>query len=283
MFDRRLLLVSGKGGVGKSAVAAGLSILAARGGAQVLTIAMTEPHGLAGHLGIDSLGFDPVEVRPGLHGMFVDRTRSLDEYLRLQLHAPRVAPLTPLAKGLNALADTVPGIRDIITIGKVLYEEGGDRWDLVIADAPPLGQLRSYLVAPATIAGLVPVGRIREQAAGMAATLADAETSGLVLVTTPEELPVVETLEALERIDQTPVSAVIVNRELPPLRVGEEVLADLPPGPHRDAGELHRGLYRSQRRWRKRLPPGPSVPFFFGLHTPAEVAVRTADALGEQL
>lgn len=284
MFDRRLLLVSGKGGVGKSAVAAGLSVLAARRGMNVLVAAMTDHHGLAFHLGVERLHFEPTEVRPGVNALAVDRTRALDEYIRLQLHAPKVAPLTPLAKGLNALADTVPGIRDIITVGKLIYEVGTERWDIVIADSPPLGQLGSYLSAPDTIAGLVPMGRIREQAAGYAAKLADPGTSGLALVTMLEELPVVETGIAIDETGElVTLAAVIRNRVLQPLGVGEGTLAKVTSAPHREAGILHRSLYESQRRWDTYLPAGPEIPFLFGVHTPAEVAVLMADVLEETI
>jgi anion-transporting ArsA/GET3 family ATPase len=281
LFERSLLLVSGKGGVGKSAVAAALCIIAARNGLSVLAVSMTEDPGLANHLGLDRLPYDPQEVRPGIHALTIDRARALDEYIRLQLHAPRVAPLGPVARGLNALAETVPGIRDIITIGKALYEAGKPTWDVVIADAPPLGQLASYLRAPVTIAGLVPVGRVRDQALRYERQLSDPEHTGIILVATPEELPVVETTESIDEIARyVQLLGVITNRVLDPLGVSEETLAGLAPGPHRDAGLLHRSLHADQRRWIGELPAGPTVPYLFGVHTPGEVAVLMADAIG---
>ncbi|NNC93616.1 MAG: hypothetical protein HKN80_14120 [Acidimicrobiia bacterium] len=281
MFDRSLLVVSGKGGVGKSAIAAALSILAARRGLSVLAVSMTDDLGLGNHLGVDRLGYRAQEVRPGVNALTIDRSQALDEYIRLQLHAPRIAPLGPVARGLNALADTVPGIRDIITIGKVLFEAGKPQWDLVIADAPPLGQITSYLRAPVTIAGLVPVGRVRDQALRYEEELTNPDHTGLVLVATPEELPVVETNEAREEIASlVDIAAIVTNRVLDPLGVSEETLAGLPAGPHRDAGLLHRGLHAAQRRWSADLPDGPDIPFLFGVHTPGEVAVLIADSIG---
>jgi anion-transporting ArsA/GET3 family ATPase len=270
--------------VGKSAVTAALGIVAARRGLSVLTISMTDDPGLASHLGVDRLGYVAQEVRPGIHALAIDRPRALDEYIRLQLHAPRIAPLGPVARGLNALADTVPGIRDIITIGKALFESSRGTWDLVIADAPPLGQLASYLRAPVTIAGLVPMGRVRDQAIAYEAQLSDGAHSATVLVATPEELPVVETVEAYDEIAHlTDVATVIANRVLEPLGVSEETLAALAAGSHRDAGMLHRGLHSSQRRWLNELPAGPVIPYLFGVHTPGEVAVLIADRLGSEL
>ena len=276
--------MSGKGGVGKSAVTAALGIIAARRGLSVLAISMAEDPGLANHLGLDRLSYRAQEARPGIHALTINRAHALDEYIRLQLHAPRVAPLGPVAKGLNALAETVPGIRDIITIGKALFEAGKPHWDIVIADAPPLGQIASYLRAPVTIAGLVPVGRVRDQALRYEHELSDPEHTGMVLVSTPEELPVVETTESLAEIESyVDVTAVVMNRVLSPLGVSEETLAALEAGPHRDAGLLHRSLHRDQRRWVGQLPPGPIVPYLFGVHTPGEVAVLVADAIGAEL
>lgn len=270
--------------MGKSAVTAALGIAAARRGRSVLTISMTDDPGLASHLGVDRLGYPAQAVRPGIHALAIDRSRALDEYIRLQLHAPKIAPLGPVARGLNALADTVPGIRDIITIGKALFESSKSTWDLVIADAPPLGQLASYLRAPVTIAGLVPMGRVRDQAIEYETQLSDGAHTATVLVATPEELPVVETVEAYEEITHlTEVATVIANRVLEPLGVSEETLAGLASGPHRDAGMLHRGLHSAQRRWLNELPAGPVVPYLFGVHTPGEVAVLIADRLGSEL
>lgn len=284
MFDRRLLLVSGKGGVGKSAVASALAMLGVRRGLRVLALAMTDELGLASHLGTDRLSHRPKEIRPGLSGAVVDRTKALDEYLRLQLHAPRVAPLSPLSRGLNALADTVPGIRDIITIGKALHEAGQDQWDVVVVDAPPLGQLGSYLRAPEVIAGLVPMGRIRDQAARMEADLVDSHHTGLVMVSLAEELPVVETLDAFDELSPLiSVSAVVTNRILPRLAVSEEKLATVSSDLHQAAGLLHRSLFESQQTWRASLPEGPTVPYFFGVHTPGEAAALITDSLESQI
>ncbi len=284
MFNLRLLLVSGKGGVGRSAVTAALAMLGARRGLRVLALAMTDDLGLASHLGIDHLSHRPTEIRPGLNAAAVDRTRALDEYLRLQLHAPRIAPLGPISRGLNALADTVPGIRDIITIGKALHEAGRTEWDIVVTDSPPLGQLGSYLRAPQVIAGLVPVGRIRDQAASMEGELADSHHAGLVMVSVPEELPVVETMGAFDELTGLiAMTDVITNRMLARLPVSEEKLATIASDPHREAGLLHRSLFSSQQQWRAQLPQGPEVPYFFGVHTPGEAAALIAESLEDQV
>lgn len=280
MLDRRLLLVSGKGGVGKSAVSAALAILAARRGKRVLALAMTDRSGLAAHLGVDELTYEPARISPGLYGALVDRSHALDEYLGLQLHMPRSLPTRQLSNALSVLADTAPGIREIVTMGKPIFEVWREEWDLVIADAPPLGQLQSYLAAPQTITGLVPTGAVREQAARLETTLSDPAMSGLLLVTTPEELAVQETREAIAHIDserQILIAGVVANRVLDPLGLERDVVAAVPDGPPRAAGLLHTGLVEAQTVWLDSIPHDPRLPFLFGFHTPGEVAARLAE------
>ncbi len=280
MIDRSFLLVSGKGGVGKSALTAALAIVAARHGKRVLAIAMTEPLGLAAHLGVDSLSYKPTPVRPGLYAAVVDRANALDEYLKLQLPVARSVPTGTLSRALNVLVDTAPGVREIITMGKPIYEVWQGNWDMVIADAPPLGQLQSYLAAPQTITGLVPTGAVREQAARLNATLADPAESGLLLVTTAEELPVTETRQAIAEIDrrrQVTIVEVVANRVFSPLRTPRSTIEALPASEGRDAGLLHTGLVEQQARWLEALPDDPHLPYLFEVRTPAEVAERLAD------
>lgn len=282
MLDRRLILVSGKGGVGKSAVVAALAILAARRGKRVLAVGLVDGLGLASHLSVDELGYEAHEVRPGVFALAVSRAGALDEYLRTHLRAPKATPTGPLSRALAALVDTAPGVREMVSMGKPIEEMRRAEWDLVIVDAPPLGQLFSYLRAPQTIAELVPAGRVRDQAGGMQRDLADPVASGLVLVTTPDELPVGETEEALDTLSTVPLielAALIANRVLPPLPVAARTLRDLPPGPYREAAVLHRGLLASQREWLGELEGAVSLPFLFGMHTPGEVAAVLADEL----
>ncbi len=278
LLSRRVVLVSGKGGTGKSALTAALAIRAARAGLRVLAAAMAGGPGLAAHFGVAELGPEPREVGRGIEAMAIERAAALDEYLHLQLRVPRAAPLRAFARGLDVFAEAVPGIRDVITVGKLLYDASSGPWDLVVADAPPTGQLVSYLRAPATIAGLAPSGRILEQAEWMAGLLADPVHSSLVLVALAEELSVSETREATAALDAEPlidVFGVVANRVLPPPPVPDPV--DLPAGPHRDAAELHAGRHAGQQAWLAELPDGPRLPYLFGLLTPGEVAARLAD------
>lgn len=280
MLTPELTFVAGKGGVGRSAITAALAQRAARTQKRVLAVALTDPNGLAAHLGVE-LDHRPHQIRAGLYAMAVERRAALNEYLRIQFHVPRLAPVGALARGLNLLVDAVPGIRDIITIGKVLYEARAGSWDSIIVDTPASGQFISYLRAPATVARLAPPGPIREQSGWMEALLADRIRTGVLLVSLAEELPVAETLQSIGELraeDLAGLAGVIVNRCLEPLPGN---LDRIPEGPFRQAAIHQQGLATRQAAWRQRLPSHSSVPYFFGIRTPAEVAMRIADEMGE--
>ena len=286
MLDRKLTFISGKGGVGKSAAVASLALLAARRGLRVLVVGMVEGIGVATHLATETLTYTPRRVRPGVDALAVNRSDALDEYLRLQLHVPRAAPTKVLSRALSVLAETAPGIREIVTIGKPVFELWQGRYDLILVDAPPLGQLFSYLRAPSTIADLVPAGPIRNQAARMRNALLDVDTTSLLLITTPDELPVLETKEALDQLIAEPVvdlAAVVTNRVLPELELTPAEIETLPEGPHRAAAHHHHAVQTQQQRWLPEISAGPHLPYLFGLHTAGEVAERLADVWDEQI
>ncbi|MGB5734307.1 MAG: ArsA-related P-loop ATPase, partial [Thiohalocapsa sp.] len=113
MDDRRLIFVSGKGGVGKSAVTAALALRAARRGERVLAIGMVESLGLAAHFGVDTLEYEPHQVHTGIDAVGISRTKALDEYLRLQLRLPRAAPNSQASKVFQVFVDVAPGVREI--------------------------------------------------------------------------------------------------------------------------------------------------------------------------
>lgn len=277
MLDKRLVIVSGKGGVGKSAVATGLALLAQRHGLRVLTIEMESGGGLSAHFGTGPFGFEPTEVRPGLYVMQMVRSEALLEYLQLQLKLPGMGRFGAVARAFDALATAAPAVREIVTVGKILWEVKEDKWDMVIVDAPPTGQIASYLRAPQSISELVATGRIRTQAEWMANTLADDATTQLLLVTLPEELPTTETLETIAWVEGSGVVSapkIVANRVLEKLSVVASVT-----GVASEMIALHTSLSTEQQKWLEKLPADLVLPYMFGLFTPAEVAAHISDEL----
>lgn len=277
-MSTNLVLVSGKGGVGKSAVSAATALAARRQGLRVLAIDMTNGGGLGEHLGEPDLGFEPRPIGEGLQASAIDRAKALMEYLRVQIGLPAVATIGPAARAFDALASTAPAIREVVTMGKVLWEVKRGIWDLVVADAPPTGQIGSYLRAARTIRELVATGRILDQVGWMEEILGDPDRTELVVVTLLEELPVVETSETLAWVEAETLvgrSTVIANRVLPPLE------ADVPAGdgPVMEAAQLHAALWTEQQEWAAELEIGRTLPYLFGTHTPSEVAESLTDVL----
>lgn len=232
LIDLRLVFVTGKGGVGKTTVAAALAQLAAQRGKRVLACEVDAKGDLAALFEAAPTDFAGREVSPGVVAMSMDTEASLREYLRMFLRVPVATRLGPLAKVFDFVATAAPGVREILTVGKLCYEARERRYDLIVVDAPASGHIVSQLAAPQAINELVKVGLIRTQTDWMLDILSDPRRTGVVVVTTPEEMPVTETLEVSARIEtETTVrlSAVVVNRVLPELfgRHEEEVFERL--------------------------------------------------------
>jgi anion-transporting ArsA/GET3 family ATPase len=223
LLDRRLLFFTGKGGVGKSTVTAAAALLAAERGKRVLLVEVDAKGNLTALFERPAVGFDPVEVYPGVHAMQMNTEASLREYLKLNLKVPVLGKIGPLASMLDFVANAAPGVKEILTVGKVCWEvresiEGRADWDIVIVDAAATGHVVAQLDSPRAIRELVQVGPVRAQTEWMVDVLADPAVTALNVVTSPEEMPVSETIElianARENLD-VPLGTVVVNRVLP--------------------------------------------------------------------
>jgi anion-transporting ArsA/GET3 family ATPase len=218
LIERNLIFVTGKGGVGKTTVAAGLAQMLADQGRTVLGCEIDAKGDLSAAFEVPPSGFVPQRVSDGLSLMAMDTEASLREYLKLHLRIPIVGRIGPVAKAFDFLATAAPGVKEILTIGKVCWEVRERHYDTVVVDAPATGHIVSQLSAPQVINDLVKVGLIRSQTDWMSEILGDPDQTGLVIVTTPEEMPVSETLElvaAVEEKTDVDIATVVVNRLLP--------------------------------------------------------------------
>jgi len=218
LLDRQLLFVSGKGGTGKTSIAAAIAELAVRCGKRTLVCEMDAKGALAAAFDVRELTFEPSEVQPGLFGMVMNTEDSLKEYLRLFIRIPLVGRIGPLARTFDFVADAAPGVKEILAIGKLCHEVRERHYDLVVVDAEASGHIVAQIDAPRAIRELVQVGMVRDQTEWMLDILGDARRTGLVVVATPEEMPVTETIELVDKVRTTTdvdVAAVIANRVLP--------------------------------------------------------------------
>ena len=214
----RLLVVTGKGGTGKTTVAAALAVAAADRGRRVLVVEVEGRQGLAGMFGRESLSYQETRIAERVAGLAVDREESLREYLGRFGAAP-LARLLTWARLTRFITAAAPGLGDVLLVGKVWeaatrVRDGRPAYDVVVLDAPPTGRVVPFLRAPETVAELARVGPIRHQADQVKGLLDDPARTRVVLTCLPEELPVTETLEGLVllRAAGLPLGPVVVNQ-----------------------------------------------------------------------
>ena len=237
LLDRKLLFVTGKGGVGKTTVASALALLSSQLGKRTLACEVDAKGDLSAFFETGPTSFKEREIQPGLFAMSMDTEASLKEYLALQLKLPHMARLGPLARMFDFVATAAPGVREILTVGKFAYEARQGHYDLVVVDASATGHIVGQLAAPQAIKELIHVGLVRQQTGWLLEVLSDPAQTGLVIVTTPEEMPVSETVELAARVEaetSVDLAAIVVNRVLPELfgRGEEEVFERLATPPH---------------------------------------------------
>lgn len=218
LFGKRLIFVTGKGGVGKTTIALALALLAAKRGKKVL-LCEAEPKGeFAQYFSQPHIGFQPTEVRPNLWCMEMDTEAALYEYLRIYLKLGIPRGLGPLAKTFDFVANAAPGVKEILVIGKLCYEVRAGHFDLIVVDAAAAGQILSQLQATRGVGALIPVGMVRDQTEWMSALLADPDVTAAFLVTTAEETPVEEAIElgtAIRQETDVTLAMGFINKVIP--------------------------------------------------------------------
>lgn len=223
LFSRRAVWVTGKGGVGKSTISAALALLASRRGLRTLIIDVHANGDAADFLGAGTPSYEAKRITDNLFHLALHPEEVLDEYLQVALKVPRVRRLGPIRKVFDFIATGAPGVKEVLISGKVGFEEraevkGKPRWDVIIVDAAPSGQVVSHLRGPRTIQEMVGVGLIRNQTAWVREILEDPAKTCLVIVSLAEEMPVAETSELLEQLPEQvsiPVVALVANRIAP--------------------------------------------------------------------
>lgn len=282
LLSKRLLILAGKGGVGRSTVAAALALAGARSGLETIAVETAGRADIALALG-GSAGkaLSEVELGPRLHHITISRRPALEEYLREEVPTRLPAAFLARSRAFELFVDATPGMGDLLTIGQVW--ELGQRprrklrarsYDLVVLDAPASGQLLGLLAAPRTFASIARIGPIARQADAIDALLRDPGMVGVVAVTTPEQMAVSEALELRTGLRERfglDLEAVVVNRLFPSrFSPGDRrALAAAADDPAVRDARWFDGRSRAQRaqlaRLRHRLPgvPRAMLPFLF--------------------
>lgn len=214
LLSRRLIFVTGKGGVGKTTVALALGLLASQAGKRTIVADLGGEGDLREHA-----------VAPGLHRISVDPQSAMEEYLSVKVPGPAGALLRQ-SRLFQTFAMATPGMRELLCMGKLWELAQFERrtpdagaYDLVIVDAPASGHGSALLRTPRTFAEIAHVGPIARQARAIADTIADPSFTAAVAVSIAEEMPVNETLELRDALAAAPdpveLYAVILNARYP--------------------------------------------------------------------
>jgi anion-transporting ArsA/GET3 family ATPase len=211
LLDKRLVIVTGKGGVGKSTVSLALALAATRRGKRTILCEVAAQEHLSQVFHRAEVGYHEVELTENLWAISIDPDESMREYVLLQLKVRAMRDLLFRSRIFNYLAAATPGLKELVTIGKI-WEltlddrkvKAGEPYDLVIVDAPATGHGVGFLQTPRTFANVARVGPMRQQAETLDAFVRDRGRTAVTVVALPEEMPVNETValehELLDRV-----------------------------------------------------------------------------------
>ncbi|KQV18859.1 MULTISPECIES: ArsA-related P-loop ATPase [unclassified Kitasatospora] len=257
----RLHVVSGKGGTGKTTVAAALALALAADGGRTLLIEVEGRQGIAELFGLAALPYEERKVatvsrsRLGLDGrgpagelyaLAIDTEQALLEYLDMFYKLGRAGKALQKVGFVDFATTVAPGVRDVLLTGKACEAarrkgpDGRRAYDAIVMDAPPTGRITRFLNVNSEVAGLARFGPIHGQAQAVMRVLRSPETA-VHLVTLLEEMPVQETVDGIAELTeaQLPLGGVLVNMVRPP--VLDAAAVDAVHGDHREEVALALG------------------------------------------
>ena len=224
MFDRRLLIISGKGGVGKSTLCSAFALSASRMGKRVLVIEMDEKERISRLFGTPEVGYEGAFVHPNIFVRNLLPMRVMDEFLETRVTVKAIARQILGSSIYKYFVAAAPGLKEFVTLGKIMLledeKEGRDKpkYDFIVIDAPATGHGVAFLRVPFAAADVMNVGWVRKQANRIIDLITDPARTMLNIVTLPEEMPVNETIEMCQSVQdllRIQIGYIIVNSVFP--------------------------------------------------------------------
>jgi anion-transporting ArsA/GET3 family ATPase len=303
LLDKRLVFVTGKGGVGKTTISIALGLRAAAAGKRTIVCEVAAQESASRVFEHAEVGFHETQMAENLWAISIDPDEAMREYVLLQLKVRAMRDLLFRSRVFTYLAAATPGLKELVTIGKI-WElaqldrrvKSGRKYDLVIVDAPATGHGIGFLQTPRTFAAIARVGPIHSQAQRLDALITDHHHTGAAIVSLPEEMPINESA-ALERellgevgvaVDRIYLNGLYPERFSKPEAERLSGLAEAENGSVRSAARAalsEHGRARSQRaqlaRLRRRVEtPVRTLPFLFEPELGADAAQQLARRLG---
>ncbi|MFT4569949.1 MAG: anion-transporting ArsA/GET3 family ATPase [Hyphomicrobiaceae bacterium] len=235
MSSARLEFVVGKGGVGKSTVAAAIAVSRSDAGLRTLVIELGGPGGVARILGVEpSEANTPTPASAKLEVMYIEGDSALAEYLALVVPVRRVLRAVFDSTAYRTFVAAAPGLKELMTVGKIWYEATREKagrpvWDVVVIDAGASGHSLQYLEMPQAAARTFSSGLVHREAERVSTLLSDPNTTSVHVVATPEDMPLVEASEIIASLARLglPLGTVFVNRCRNPLPEGSEMAVEI--------------------------------------------------------
>ena len=225
--NARLHFVTGKGGTGKSTIAASLALALAAGGDKVLLVEVEGRQGIAQLFDVPPLPYQEVKVATAERGgrvnaLAIDIEAAFLEYLEMFYNLGLAGRAMRRIGAVEFATTIAPGLRDVLITGKIKEavvradKARQPAYDAVVVDSPPTGRIARFLDVTKAVSDLAKGGPVHSQAEGVVKLLHSDQTA-IHLVTLLEALPMQETIEAIDELDamKLPVGSVIVNRGLP--------------------------------------------------------------------